>query len=71
MGKAFKKILGRVRDKRNRTTRPGAPDDLSSTGVTGIGTGDPGTNTGREVAKKRPGRRNADTPLGPRGQGRL
>jgi hypothetical protein len=71
MGKLVGKIFKRIKDKRNRSTRPGGPDDLSSAGVTGIGTGDEGTNTQREVVKRRPGRRNADTPLGPRGRGRL
>lgn len=71
MAKGIRKFFQRGIDKRNRTTRPGSVQDLSSTGVTGIAIGDAGTNTGREVSKKRPGRRNADTPLGPRGRGRL
>ena len=71
MAKGFKKIFGRIRDKRNRTTRPGGPDDLSSEGVTGLDIGVPGSNTGRNVSRRRPGRRNADTPLGPRGRGRM
>jgi hypothetical protein len=69
MSKGIRKFFQRGIDARNRTTRPGAVQDLGSSAVTGIAPGDAGSN--RSVSKKRPGRRNADTPLGPRGRGRL
>lgn len=69
MGKAIKKLFQRGIDRRNRTTRPGAPDDLSSMGATGLAAGVEGSN--RVTPNRRPGRRHADTPLGPKGGRRM
>ncbi len=74
MGKAFKKIFQRVRDKRNLSTRPGSLTDVSSSAVTGIGSGDPGSNINdgaRDNKNRRPGRKGVDTPLGPKGGRRM
>jgi len=72
MAGGLRKFFGRIRDKRNRTTRPGAPDDLSSGAVTGLAVGVEGSNDGRrDNRNRRPGRRGADTPLGPKGGRRL
>jgi hypothetical protein len=60
MGKMMKKLF-------NQSTRPGKTKNLGSLAVTGIAPGEAGTNTGQ----RRPGRRNADTPLGPKRMDRL
>jgi hypothetical protein len=70
MSGGLRKFFQRGIDRRNRTTRPGAPDDLSSGGVTGLDVGVPGSNV-RTTPNRRPGRRQVDTPLGPKGGRRM
>lgn len=64
----IKKVFGKLLGKKNRATRPGEVDPgLGSHAVTGITTGDAGSNTGGGTRgnNRRPGRRGTDTPLGP------
>lgn len=61
----IKKFFERARMRQNLQTRPGNPDAFGSRAVTGIDPGDPGSNVAPAGPARRPGRRNANTPLGP------
>lgn len=64
MGKLITKMKNRVFAKKKGLTYGGYRG--GSENVTGIDSGDPGSNTGGgERDRRRPGRRNAQTPLGP------
>lgn len=61
---AIKKMFNKIRGKK---TRPGGEERMGSQYITGIAPGDAGSNRGGGGGgrNRRPGRRNADTPLGP------
>ena len=74
MGKLVSKVFAKIKTKRNLSTRPGSLTDVSSSAVTGIGSGDPGSNINdgaRDNKNRRPGRKGVDTPLGPKGGRRM